>query len=240
MKIASILVGILPLAGLTVAAPEDVEAAATKRVAKLTKQYQKAIGDAIKHRKTGCTSKKLLRRKEWGTLSKKERLSCIDAIHCLASKPPLSPPSEIPGARSRYDDFVGSHVRRTDFVHNDGLFLGFHRNYVHLFEKALREECGYEGTQPYWDSSISYEDPRKSTVFDGSPWSLGGNGVYIPDRPPTVIPFQTVWGTVTSQNVPPSPNATLDSQINFGVISGPKKLGDLVSSVDGDFCYIYE
>lgn len=80
-------------------------------------------------------------------------------------------------------------MQQTPYVHNDGLFLGFHRQFVHLWEKALREECGYAGAQPYWDSSISYADPEKSTVFDGSPWSMGSNGVYIPNRGNTTIPL---------------------------------------------------
>lgn len=91
--------------------------------------------------------------------------------------------------RNRYDDFVGAHLQRAPYVHADGLFLPFHRNFVHLYEKALREECGYHGAQPYWDWTLSYQDPRNSTVFDGSPWSMGSNGVYVPGRSPTVANF---------------------------------------------------
>ena len=95
----------------------------------------------------------------------------------------------IPGARSRYDDFVASHLQQTPFVHADGLFLGYHRHCLHLYETALRTECGYRGTQPYWDWTLSYTDPRQSTVFDGSPWSLGSNGVFIPGRNITELPI---------------------------------------------------
>ncbi|KAB5571726.1 hypothetical protein GE09DRAFT_1200741 [Coniochaeta sp. 2T2.1] len=172
------------------AAPtDDVEAIAYTAVIKLQKQYQRKIKASIKHRTTGCTEHTLLRRKEWGSLSKQDRLSYINAVYCLASKNSTTPLSQAPGAVSRYDDFVWSHIEQTPFVHNDGLFLRFHRQFVHLYEEALRSECGYEGAQPYWDSSISYADPRKSTVFDGSPWSMGSNGVYIPDRPNTTIPL---------------------------------------------------
>ena len=61
-----------------------------------------------------------------------------------------------------------------------GLFFHFHRYLTWLYEKALQDECGYKGTQPYWDWTISWEDPRKSTVFDGSATSIGGNGKVIP------------------------------------------------------------
>lgn len=58
-----------------------------------------------------------------------------------------------------------------------------------LYEKALREECGYKGTQPYWDWTLSYKDPRKSTVFDGSPYSMGSNGKSIPHGPTNISAF---------------------------------------------------
>ena len=38
---------------------------------------------------------------------------------------------------------------------------------------------------------------------------------------------------------PPSPNITLDTNIDFGILSSQQRLGDLTSSVDGPFCYMY-
>lgn len=70
-----------------------------------------------------------------------------------------------------------------------GLFLHFHRYFVWLYEKALRDECGYRGSQPYWDWTLSWQDPRKSSVFDGSPTSLGGNGEAIPHGITNVTAF---------------------------------------------------
>lgn len=43
-------------------------------------------------------------------------------------------------------------------------------------EHALREECGYNGTQPYWDWGRWAADPEKSPIFDGSDTSMSGNG----------------------------------------------------------------
>jgi tyrosinase len=70
-----------------------------------------------------------------------------------------------------------------------GLFMHFHRYFIWLYERALREECGYKSTQPYWDWTIDWEDPRKSTVFDGSPTSLGSNGKAIPHGNTTLNAF---------------------------------------------------
>jgi hypothetical protein len=50
-------------------------------------------------------------------LTKPERRNYIDAIKCLHSKPALTPATVAPGARSRFDDFVVTHVLQTYSVH---------------------------------------------------------------------------------------------------------------------------
>lgn len=34
-------------------------------------------------------------------------------------------------------------------VHNSAMFLPYHRYFIHLYHKALRENCRYHGTIPY-------------------------------------------------------------------------------------------
>lgn len=51
------------------------------------------------------------------SLSKKDRKAYTDAVLCLMERPALSDPAEIPGARSRYDDFVGVHIQQTTKIH---------------------------------------------------------------------------------------------------------------------------
>ena len=70
-----------------------------------------------------------------------------------------------------------------------GLFLHFHRYFTHIYEKALRDECGYTGTQPYWDWTLDWQDPRRSTVFDGSDASMGSNGKPTPHGPTNISAF---------------------------------------------------
>ena len=71
MKAFSFPTGLLCLAALTMAAPghggghDPKEAAASRRIDHLQSEYQKYIRDTIKTRKTGCTSKNILRRREW-------------------------------------------------------------------------------------------------------------------------------------------------------------------------------
>jgi tyrosinase len=50
-------------------------------------------------------------------LTKPERRNYIDAIKCLHSKPALTPAGVAPGAKSRFDDFVVTHVLQTYSVH---------------------------------------------------------------------------------------------------------------------------
>jgi len=38
---------------------------------------------------------------------------------------------------------------------------------------------------------------------------------------------------------PPSPNVTLDTDLNFGVLAPQQPVGDVVSTIDGPFCYMY-
>ena len=55
-------------------------------------------------------------RKEWSTLTDAEKTSYIDAVLCLMSKPSISG-NLAPGAKSRYDDFVATHINRTMDIH---------------------------------------------------------------------------------------------------------------------------
>lgn len=80
--------------------------------------------------------------------------------------------------RRRYDDFIAAHINQTFTIHLTGNFLGWHRLYVWAYERALREECGYKGYQPYYNWPMWAEDPMKSPIFDGSDTSISGNGEY--------------------------------------------------------------
>lgn len=49
-----------------------------------------------------------------------------------------------------------------------------------------------------------------------------------------------IAGTQTFLNMPPSANGTLDDLIEFGHAAGPTRpIGDLLSTVNGPFCYLY-
>lgn len=78
-----------------------------------------------------------------------ERKAFTDAQLCLQKLP--SRLDARYNTRSYYDDFIAVHINKTLQVHSDGIFLPWHREYIHLFVLALQQECGYEGTLPYWN-----------------------------------------------------------------------------------------
>ncbi|KAH9477723.1 N-acetyl-6-hydroxytryptophan oxidase ivoB [Psilocybe cubensis] len=145
-----------------------------------------------------CTNP--LVRKEWRTLNPLEKFSYLAAVRCLQSIPAKSR-SNIPGALSRFDDFSGTHILQTDNIHFVGHFQPWHRYFVATYEKALRQECGYFGAQPYWDWSLDATSPEnfmKSPVFD-SVLGFGGNGPYTEEgvvAAPFEIPGRTGGGCV--------------------------------------------
>ncbi|GAB1318458.1 Tyrosinase copper-binding domain-containing protein [Madurella fahalii] len=129
-----------------------------------------------KRQQNACTLENARVRREWGDLSLSDRAEYIAAVQCLMKQPPQWPPEKVPGARSRFDDFVAAHIFNSSDVHGFAHTLFWHRYYVHAYERALRDECGYTGAHPYWNFDRWAEDPKSSPLFDGSATSLGGDG----------------------------------------------------------------
>ncbi|KAF2036232.1 Di-copper centre-containing protein [Setomelanomma holmii] len=127
-----------------------------------------------------CTLKNVRVRREWSLLTKPEKLNYINAVQCLAKKPARTPAAVAAGARSRYDDFVVTHILQTMSIHGTANFLAWHRYYLLAYEDTLRNECGYNGYQPYYNWAWWADNPKVSPLFDGSDTSLSGDGAYVP------------------------------------------------------------
>ncbi|EXK33567.1 tyrosinase [Fusarium oxysporum f. sp. melonis 26406] len=125
-----------------------------------------------------CTIANANVRRDWKALSKKERKAYINAVLCLRKKPSKADPSFAPGARTRYDDFVAVHINQTRTIHATGNFFTWHRYYTWAYEKALRDECDYKGTQPYWNW-FETGDFATNPLFDGSETSMSGDGGFF-------------------------------------------------------------
>ncbi|EAW12056.1 tyrosinase family protein [Aspergillus clavatus NRRL 1] len=122
-----------------------------------------------------CTPQTKSIRREWGSLSRHERLDYINAIKCMQQRPPHLSSEEYPAVRHRMDDFTATHVNYATQIHTNGALVGWHREFLWLWEQALRDECGYRGAVPYWNWSL-YPDLASSPLFDGSPTSFSGDG----------------------------------------------------------------
>ncbi|MCJ1263748.1 hypothetical protein MMC22_003618 [Lobaria immixta] len=141
-------------------------------------------GFASRYETGNCTAENASVRKEWRALSKPERKRYTDAVLCLRKKPGLY--TDVKGAKSRFDDFQVLHIKKTFIVHFNAQFLGWHRWFLWTYDEALKRECGYKGPAPYWDWTLDGDDLETSPLFDGSPYSMSGNGEFIPNRPTIV------------------------------------------------------
>jgi len=109
-------------------------------------------------------------------LSKRHRREYIEAVQCLQGLPATS---AFNGVKTRFDDFQALHIDQADDIHFVGHFLPWHRLFVSTYENTLQRECGYNGSNPYWDWTKDADHPnsfRQSPVFN-SKTGFGGDGV---------------------------------------------------------------
>lgn len=159
-----------------------------------------------------CTAANLKVRKEWGNVTVADRKAYIKAVLCLFNSPSKLPAGVADGAKNRYDNFVLTHIQQTLHIHGTGSFFSWHRYFTWAYEQALRNECGYNGTQPYWDWGRWAADPESSPIFDGSETSMSGNGQKIKHAATSQSPAQNGGGCVQTG---PFKNIT----VNLGPVS---------------------
>ncbi len=59
------------------------------------------------------------------SLSRKQRIEYTTAVRCLQTKPNVVSNTKVPGARTRFDDVVSTHIFQAPFVHFSVLSLHF-------------------------------------------------------------------------------------------------------------------
>ena len=72
---------------------------------------------SLTHDRTSCTLETLRVRRDWRALSHRERRAYIDSILCLQRLPPQTPYAVAAGAKTRYDDFLATHINQTWHIH---------------------------------------------------------------------------------------------------------------------------
>jgi tyrosinase len=126
---ASTLAAVITLGSVGASFVEN-DALAAEALAKLTSNVaQNGYANAEK-----CTLDNVAVRKEWSvqrtnhslelnlhnsrsTLSEHQKLNYIDAVKCLGKKRAKTPAAIASGAKSRFDDFIVTHILQTTSIH---------------------------------------------------------------------------------------------------------------------------
>ncbi|KAF7595181.1 hypothetical protein BBP40_006925 [Aspergillus hancockii] len=158
----------------------------------LKRLVREALGNIKReNRDSGCRFADAQVRREWRELPETARKEFTDAIVCLQNIPTTLTADlmEIyPGVKTRYDEFLATHIQLTKFIHMTADFLAWHRFFIHALEQDLKSKCDYPGSLPYWEWGHDAEAPEDSSLFNGDPFSLGTNGIFIPNRDPLYWP----------------------------------------------------
>ncbi|KAI0542229.1 hypothetical protein GGR58DRAFT_300870 [Xylaria digitata] len=181
-KLALPLLGLPLIAAKPLAARTDTESVQDlneQALSALQSLFDNSTASTNEKRASKCNIFNAKVRRDWKYLSSAEKKQYIAAVKCLQSKPSTADPSFAPGARTRYDDFVAVHINQTLSIHGTGNFLTWHRYFTFAYETALRNECGYTGSQPYWNWLDNTADPSKSPLFDGTDTSFSGDGSFV-------------------------------------------------------------
>ncbi|KAF2204311.1 monooxygenase [Delitschia confertaspora ATCC 74209] len=134
--------------------------------ASLRWKYPKPNGSLSKSSKCDL----IAMRREWRTLSMAQKHQYLEAVKCLKRWP-----SSLGLNQSYYDDFPWIHSRIGEYVHDAAPFLAWHRYFVHVYEIALMDACAYDGTIPYWNWELDWEDVTASPIWDAE-HGFGSNG----------------------------------------------------------------
>ena len=62
-------------------------------------------------------------------MSKEQRIKYTTAVRCLQTKPNVVSNTKVPGARTRFDDVVSTHMFQAPFVHFSVLFTPFNASW---------------------------------------------------------------------------------------------------------------
>ncbi|KNF02308.1 hypothetical protein PSTG_04515 [Puccinia striiformis f. sp. tritici PST-78] len=125
---------------------------------------------------SNSTCKSIRVRKEWRALSHAEKADYIKSVKCLARLP-----SKLLGpSYRRWDDFQYVHSESRKRIHVRPLFLPWHRLFTFMYERIIQDECNFQGTIPYWDWSLDYQNITRSPIWSSDPEiGFGSNGSFF-------------------------------------------------------------
>jgi len=89
-------------------------------------------------------------RKPWSKATRIERNGFLQAVNCTFSKAGHFSNGEYK-SRSILEDYALVHNYLSPMIHNGAPFAPCHRQFLNLWIKSLRNECGYQGPILYAD-----------------------------------------------------------------------------------------
>lgn len=110
-----------------------------------------AVARTIPRENGGCTNPAV--RKEWHEITDAEKAEYERAVQCLRELPSKDY-AGVDAVTTRLDDLVYTYRMLANETHSLAKFLPWRRWFIQLHENILSEECGFTGTQPYWDWTI--------------------------------------------------------------------------------------
>lgn len=162
-----------------------------------------------------CTAETMQTRVSFDTMPTWERKEFTDAMKCIMAQPSQLDQSQYPAAINRYFDYAVTHVSRTQQVHISGFFTTWHRMFVHLFEQDMRNLCGYTGRWPYWNFAQDAASITTAPIFDGSEYSMSGDGLPNGNTSTQLGPQLTIPHGVGGGCVTTGPFANMQTTLTF-------------------------
>jgi len=162
MHYTTSLAGLVTIAGLAVAQSPPLSDYSAADIASGA-AWQQVSDTALSRMQTNINARKdqtcsfdnAAVRVEFRNMTLDQRKSFTDAVTCLTQLPPQMMPEDqadqYPGIKSRYDEYVATHINYTTNIHMTADFLAWHRFFTYNFEQDLKNHCGFTGNMPYWD-----------------------------------------------------------------------------------------
>ncbi|KAK4454570.1 tyrosinase [Podospora aff. communis PSN243] len=155
-----------------------------------------------------------------GKLSLWAAVLLLTSLVTAAPPPPRDPRQSKPIIRKEWRTLKPGEKKdylkaQTMDMHFTGHFLPWHRYYTAVYERMLRDECGYKGAQPYWDWTLDTPASNfaNSPVFDALT-GFGGNGPLEPVNPNS--PFPPVPGRTGGGCVVDGPFTGIPDLVHLG------------------------
>ncbi|KAI2637442.1 hypothetical protein GGS21DRAFT_479006 [Xylaria nigripes] len=113
-------------------------------------------------------------RYEWDNYTTANRQALMNAFQCMMS---LEPSGKFEDSTSRWEDFVSLHQMYTPTVHQNQLFLPWHRYLINSFEQAMRQECNFTAPMAWFDETKHSGAFENSDLFSAKYLGSLRNGV---------------------------------------------------------------